>query len=103
LRDALVPLNRKYPLAELMAACQPTWRPRRATSSPSNTACSTASTTARSRRARAGGLVNGQAGTPRVPCKFNLIPFNPFPQSGLLRSPRDRVQAFARCCRTPAS
>jgi 23S rRNA (adenine2503-C2)-methyltransferase len=31
-----------------------------------------------------------------VPCKFNLIPFNPFPESGLKRSPRERVTAFAR-------
>jgi 23S rRNA (adenine2503-C2)-methyltransferase len=31
----------------------------------------------------------------RVPCKLNLIPFNPFPQSGLLRSTPERVQAFA--------
>jgi 23S rRNA (adenine2503-C2)-methyltransferase len=29
-------------------------------------------------------------------CKFNLIPFNPFPASGLLRSPHVRVQAFAK-------
>ncbi|HEY0200416.1 MAG TPA: 23S rRNA (adenine(2503)-C(2))-methyltransferase RlmN, partial [Burkholderiaceae bacterium] len=29
-------------------------------------------------------------------CKFNLIPFNPFPASGLLRSPAERVTAFAR-------
>jgi 23S rRNA (adenine2503-C2)-methyltransferase len=28
-------------------------------------------------------------------CKFNLIPFNPFPASGLLCSPRERVKAFA--------
>jgi 23S rRNA (adenine2503-C2)-methyltransferase len=32
----------------------------------------------------------------RVPCKFNLIPFNPFPASGLKRSPHERVLAFAR-------
>ena len=32
----------------------------------------------------------------KVPCKFNLIPFNPFPQSGLKRSNNPRVQAFAR-------
>ncbi len=31
----------------------------------------------------------------RVPCKVNLIPFNPFPQSGLVRSSAERVQAFA--------
>jgi 23S rRNA (adenine2503-C2)-methyltransferase len=30
-----------------------------------------------------------------VPCKVNLIPFNPFPQSGLRCSPRARVTAFA--------
>src|SRR5690606_21970556 len=30
------------------------------------------------------------------PCKFNLIPFNPFPQSGLKRSPAARVELFAR-------
>ena len=41
-------------------------------------------------------LVNGQSGVPAVPCKFNLIPFNPFPASGLLRSPRERVLAFAQ-------
>jgi 23S rRNA (adenine2503-C2)-methyltransferase len=28
-------------------------------------------------------------------CKFNLIPFNPFPASGLICSPRERVKAFA--------
>ena len=32
----------------------------------------------------------------RVPCKFNLIPFNPFPASGLKRSSRERVLAFAK-------
>mgnify|MGYP001810568727 CR=1 FL=1 len=30
-----------------------------------------------------------------VPCKFNLIPFNPFPDSGLARSPADRIRQFA--------
>jgi 23S rRNA (adenine2503-C2)-methyltransferase len=30
-----------------------------------------------------------------VPCKFNLIPFNPFPASGFHRSPAERVRRFA--------
>jgi 23S rRNA (adenine2503-C2)-methyltransferase len=30
-----------------------------------------------------------------VNCKFNLIPFNPFPESGLLRSKNPRIKAFA--------
>jgi 23S rRNA (adenine2503-C2)-methyltransferase len=29
-----------------------------------------------------------------VPCKFNLIPFNPFPDSGFERSPAPRIAAF---------
>lgn len=29
-------------------------------------------------------------------CKFNLIPFNPFPESGLIRSSSEQVQVFAR-------
>ena len=60
---------------------------RRATSSPSSTACSTASTTRRrSTRAQLAARCVQHGGT-GVPCKFNLIPFNPFPASGLKRSP----------------
>jgi len=35
-------------------------------------------------------------GNGRAWCKFNLIPFNSFPASGLTGSPRERIQAFAR-------
>jgi len=31
-----------------------------------------------------------------VPCKFNLIPFNPFPESGLKRSHNPRIKAFSQ-------
>ena len=31
-----------------------------------------------------------------VPCKFNLIPFNSFPDAGLERSPVERVRSFAQ-------
>jgi 23S rRNA (adenine2503-C2)-methyltransferase len=41
-------------------------------------------------------LVGPRGPVGRVPCKFNLIPFNPFPASGLKRSPNARVQAFAQ-------
>ena len=41
-------------------------------------------------------LVHGADRSKRVPCKLNLIPFNPFPQSGLRRSSRERVLAFAK-------
>jgi len=35
-------------------------------------------------------------GATAVPCKFNLIPFNPFPESGLTRSQNPRMKAFAQ-------
>jgi 23S rRNA (adenine2503-C2)-methyltransferase len=34
-----------------------------------------------------------------LPCKFNLIPFNPFPDSGLIRSPAPAIDAFAAILR----
>ena len=42
-------------------------------------------------------LVRGDAGAgrPGVPCKINLIPFNPFAASGLQRSSAERIAAFA--------
>ncbi len=90
LRDNLVPLNRKYPIAELLDACN-----RYLDKAPRDFItfeyC----------------MLDGVNDTPehaealvgisrRVPCKFNLIPFNPFPESGLTRSPRERVSSFAR-------
>jgi 23S rRNA (adenine2503-C2)-methyltransferase len=35
----------------------------------------------------------------RVPCKFNLIPFNPFPRSEFRRSPAERIASFAEILR----
>jgi len=95
LRDNLVPLNRKYPLVELMAACQ-----RYLESAPRDFItfeyCMLDGVNDSDEHARELlALVNGR-GASRVPCKFNLIPFNPFPASGLTRSPRDRVTAFAK-------
>ncbi|MGD2141595.1 MAG: 23S rRNA (adenine(2503)-C(2))-methyltransferase RlmN [Burkholderiales bacterium] len=103
LRDQLVPINRKYPLRELMDACK------------------------RYVDASLGEEISGakwqRKGAPRdfvtfeyimldgvndstrhahellaltqdVPCKFNLIPFNSFAGSGFTRSPDGRVRAF---------
>ena len=98
LRDELVPLNRKYPLRELMQACQRYLRvaPRDFVTfeycmlDGVNDSLSQAEALVR--------LVRGQsaASDVAVACKLNLIPFNPFPQSGLRRSTPERVQAFAR-------
>ncbi len=96
LRDQLVPLNRKYPLAELMAACR-----QYLDAAPRDFItfeyCMLDGVNDGPEQAQQLiDLVGGRAGAPRVPCKFNLIPFNPFPASGLTRSPRERVLAFAK-------
>lgn len=96
LRDELVPLNRKYPLEELLAACR-RYLDRAPRDFITFEYCmldgvndSDAQAVSLLR------LVGAQGGRVRTPCKFNLIPFNPFPASGLKRSPNERVQAFAR-------
>ena len=103
LRDQLVPINRKYPLRELLAACQ------------RYTDASLGSDIADAKWQRKGAPrdfvtfeyimldgVNDSVAQARelvaltrdVACKFNLIPFNPFADSGFARSPERRVRAF---------
>ena len=92
LRTDLVPLNRKYPLAELFAACRSYLEkaPRDFITFEYCMLDGVNDSDAHAHELLA--LVAAQG----VSCKFNLIPFNPFPQSGLTCSPRDRVLAFAR-------
>lgn len=97
-RDGLVPLNRKYPLGELMAACERYLRhaPRDVITFEYCMLDGVNDTDAHARELLA--LVTGRSALSpaAVPCKLNLIPFNPFAGSGLRRSPRERVLAFQR-------
>jgi 23S rRNA (adenine2503-C2)-methyltransferase len=90
LRDHLVPLNRKYPIDELLAACV-RYLERAPRDFVTFEYCMLDGVNDSDEQARA--LV--RLVKHRVPCKFNLIPFNPFPASGLKRSARERVAAFA--------
>ena len=93
LRDTLVPLNRKYPLRELMAACL-----RYLEKAPRDfvTFEYIMLDGVNDAPAQARQLI---ALTRDVPCKFNLIPFNPFSVGGALvafrRSGPERIRAFA--------
>ena len=93
LRDSLVPLNRKYPLRELMAACVRylDFAPRDFVTFEYCMLDGVNDTDAHAHELLA--LVRGAQ---PVSCKFNLIPFNPFPESGLLRSKNPRIKAFAQ-------
>jgi 23S rRNA (adenine2503-C2)-methyltransferase len=98
LRDQLVPLNRKDGIAALMQACV-RYLDRAPRDFITFEYCMLDGVNDAPEQARAlAELVQGRgiAGSPRVPCKLNLIPFNPFPASGLKRSPRERVTAFAK-------
>ena len=90
LRDKLVPLNRKHPLRELMAACR---RYLRVVPRDFITFEYVMLDGINDADAHARELVDLVAD---VPCKFNLIPFNPFPRSGLARSTPERMRAFAQ-------
>ncbi len=100
LRDELVPLNRKYPLRELIAACQ-----RYLDAAPRDFItleyCMLQhvndSPELAHQLVRLVQGLEGEAGALR--CKLNLIPFNPFTGSGLQRSTAPRVQAFAEVLR----
>lgn len=88
LRDELVPINRKYPLRELMAACR-----RYLESAPRDfiTFEYVLLAGVNDRVADAKALL---ALTQDIPCKFNLIPFNPFPGSGYRRPTAESVRRF---------
>jgi len=89
LRDELVPINQKYPLSELMAACR-----RYLEKAPRDFVTF--------EYVMLDGVNDSECHarellelTREVPCKFNLIPFNPFPGTPYLRSPSPRIRRFA--------
>lgn len=90
LRDKLMPVNKKHPLEELLAACR-----RYLKVAPRDFITFEYL------------LLGGINDAPEqaralvklvktVPCKFNLIPFNPFPDSDLKQAEREKVLAFAK-------
>ena len=89
LRDQLVPINKKYPIDELLASCE-----RYLDAAPRDfiTMEYCMLDGVNDSPAQARQLVNLVKN--RLPVKFNLIPFNPFPESGLKRSSNARVLAF---------
>lgn len=95
LRNELVPINRKYPISELMGAC---WRYVEGEDAASQRKKHVLFeyvmlSGVNDQTEHAQELANLLRG---FPAKVNLIPFNPFPQSGYQRSSRNAVERFAR-------
>jgi len=95
LREDLVPLNRKYPLAELLDACR-----RYLAHAPRDFItfeyCMLDGVNDQVEQAQELVRLVRERTSAGLACKFNLIPFNPFPASGLTRSSMAQVQLFAR-------
>ena len=95
LRSNLVPLNKKYPIAELLQACT-----RYQSAAPRDFItfeyCMLDGVNDQPEHARQLVALMKTHAAGGLSCKFNLIPFNPFPASGLLRSDMPHVAAFAR-------
>ena len=88
LRDEIVPINKKFPIKELMAGCQ-----RYLEKAPRDFVTF--------EYVMLDGINDSIEDAKAllkivkdVPCKFNLIPFNPFPQSGYQCSSRDQIRKF---------
>ena len=95
LRDNLVPLNKKYPIVELLQACT-----RYQSAAPRDFItfeyCMLAGVNDQAEHARQLVALMKTHAVSDLSCKFNLIPFNPFPASGLIRSEMPQVMAFAK-------
>jgi 23S rRNA (adenine2503-C2)-methyltransferase len=88
LRESLVPLNRKYPIKELMRACADYVSDRH---KRTVTFEYTLLDGVNDHPEHARALVKLLR---RLPSKLNLIPFNPFPGTRYRCSPEERIRAF---------
>lgn len=93
LRDEIVPINRKYPIAELLDACRdyPGLKNSRRITFEYVMLRDVNDSDADARE-----LVRIIAG---IPAKVNLIPFNPWPGAPYDRSTPERIEAFAEIVR----
>jgi len=88
LRDVLVPINQKYPLRELLAACQRYLERAPRDFVTFEYVMLDGVNDSIQQAQELVGLVRD------VPCKFNLIPFNPFPKTHYRRSGTDAIARF---------
>jgi len=94
LRDNLVPLNRKYPLDELLSECT-LYLDKAPRDFITFEYCMLKGVNDQVMHAKELVQLIRRHTAQGLRCKFNLIPFNPFKESGLLRSDEATVQQFA--------
>ena len=94
LRDNLVPLNRKYPLDELLGECT-LYLNKAPRDFITFEYCMLKDVNDQVSHAQELVTLVRKHAAQGLRCKFNLIPFNPFKESGLLRSDDAMVEKFA--------
>jgi 23S rRNA (adenine2503-C2)-methyltransferase len=94
LRDNLVPLNRKYPLDELLAECT-LYLNKAPRDFITFEYCMLKGVNDQLSHAQELVALIHKHAAQGLRCKFNLIPFNPFKESGLFRSEDATVEKFA--------
>lgn len=92
-RSQIIPLNKKYPIKDLLAACS-----RYLKASPKDfvTFEYVMLEDVNDKLEHAKELIKL---VKNLPCKFNLIPFNPFPNSGFTSSSYNRILEFQKILR----
>jgi len=88
LRDELVPLNKHYPIRDLLAACRRYVQDDAREKVTFEYVLLAGVNDSQSHARELAALLTD------VPAKVNLIPFNPFPMSGYERSPSGAIDAF---------
>jgi 23S rRNA (adenine2503-C2)-methyltransferase len=88
IRDVLVPINRRYPIIELMAACQRYAQKRDNDPITFEYVMLDGINDSKSNAYQLANLLKN------VPAKINLIPFNPFPGSNYTCSPARTIDRF---------
>lgn len=88
LRDKLVPLNKKFPIEELIPACKRYVEGRHKRQITFEYIMLDGVNDQPEHARELAALIRG------IPCKVNLIPFNPFPQAGYRRSPTQNIDRF---------
>ena len=91
-RSALMPINKKYPIAELLAACRHYFAKTGRRVSFEYTLIAGKNDTPEQARHLANVLKRGM----RCPCHVNLIPLNPVAETGLIRPGRQSAEAFRK-------
>ncbi len=95
LRDELVPINRKYPMAELAAACR-RYLARHQVAENGRRRITMEYVMLAGVNDQARHAHELLAYLEQVPSKVNLIPFNPFPHAPYARSSRHAILAFQK-------